>query len=94
MKKSLVMLLVASLLLAGCTELLDSGDGETLKIEVDEEIAIEKLNGVPRIEVLLSDVEFGWEMWGERCRGRDNRNFQCSGSMDQLFGCHRLGRFA
>ena len=43
MKKSLVMFLVATLLLAGCTELADSGDGETMKIDVNEDIAIEKI---------------------------------------------------
>ena len=30
MKKTLALLLVASLLLAGCTELTESDDGETL----------------------------------------------------------------
>ena len=44
MKKTLALLLVASLLLAGCTELSESVDGETLKIEVNDEIAIEKIN--------------------------------------------------
>ena len=44
MKKTLALLLVASLLLAGCTELSESDDGETLKIEVNEDIAIEKIN--------------------------------------------------
>ena len=43
MKKSLVLFLVATLLLAGCTELLDSEDGETKKIEINEDIAIEKI---------------------------------------------------
>lgn len=43
MKKTLAFLLVASLLLAGCTELSESDDGETLNIEVNEEIAIEKI---------------------------------------------------
>jgi hypothetical protein len=43
MKKSIVMFLVATLLLAGCTELTDSGDGETKKIDVNEDIAIEKI---------------------------------------------------
>ena len=43
MKKSLVLFLVATLLLAGCTELLDSEDGETMKIEINEDIAIEKI---------------------------------------------------
>ena len=41
MKKSLVLFLVATLLLAGCTELL--GDEETKSIEINEEIAIEKI---------------------------------------------------
>jgi len=44
MKKSLVLFLVATLLLAGCTELLDSEDGETKKIEINEDIAFEKIN--------------------------------------------------
>ena len=43
MKKTLALLLVASLLLAGCTELSESEDGETLNIEVNEDIAIEKI---------------------------------------------------
>ena len=43
MKKTLALLLVASLLLAGCTELADSDDGETMKIEVDEDVALEKV---------------------------------------------------
>ena len=44
MQKTLVLFLVATLLLAGCTELLDSGDGETKKIEINEDIAFEKIN--------------------------------------------------
>ena len=44
MKKTLALLLVASLLLAGCTELSESDDGETLNIEVNEDIAIEKID--------------------------------------------------
>ena len=44
MQKALVLFLVATLLLAGCTELLDSGDGETKKIEINEDIAFEKIN--------------------------------------------------
>ena len=43
MKKTLALLLVASLLLAGCTELAESEDGETLKIEINEDIAIEEI---------------------------------------------------
>ena len=43
MNKTLVLFLVATLLLAGCTELTESEDGETLKIEVNEDIAIEKI---------------------------------------------------
>ena len=43
MKKTLALLLVASLLLAGCTELSESDDGEALKIEVNEDIAIEEI---------------------------------------------------
>ena len=38
------MFLVATLLLAGCTELLDSGDGETKNIEINEDIALEKID--------------------------------------------------
>jgi Ca2+-binding EF-hand superfamily protein len=44
MKKTLALLLVASLLLAGCTELSESDDGETMKIEVNEDIALEKID--------------------------------------------------
>ena len=44
MKKSITLFLVATLLLAGCTELTDSGDGETLKIDINEDIAFEKIN--------------------------------------------------
>ena len=45
MKKTLALLLVASLLLAGCTELISSDeDDEVKKIEVNEDIAIEKIN--------------------------------------------------
>ena len=44
MKKTFALLLVASLLLAGCTELVSSDDDETKKIEVNEDIAIEKIN--------------------------------------------------
>ena len=44
MKKTLALLLVASLLLAGCTELTESEtDDETLNIVVNEDIAIEKI---------------------------------------------------
>ncbi len=46
MKKTLVLLLVASLLLAGCTELTDAVDEageEILKIDVDEDIALDKV---------------------------------------------------
>ena len=46
MKKTLALLLVASLLLAGCTELTDAVDEageEILNIEVDEDIALEKV---------------------------------------------------
>ena len=46
MKKTLVLLLVASLLLAGCTELTDAVDEageEILNIEVDEDIALDKV---------------------------------------------------
>ena len=46
MKKTLALLLVASLLLAGCTELTDAVDEageEILNIEVDEDIALDKV---------------------------------------------------
>jgi len=44
MNKTLALLLVASLLLAGCTELTESEtDDETLNIVVNEDIAIEKI---------------------------------------------------
>jgi hypothetical protein len=46
MKKTLALLLVASLLLAGCTELTDAVDEageEILNIEVNEDIALEKV---------------------------------------------------
>ena len=44
MNKSIVLLIVASLLLAGCTEMTESEDGETMKIEVNEDVAIEKID--------------------------------------------------
>mgnify|MGYP001605128098 FL=1 len=44
MKKSLVMFLVATLLLAGCTELM-SDDGEKT-VEVNEEVALEKITAI------------------------------------------------
>ncbi len=50
MKKTLALLLVASLLLAGCTELSESDDGETLNIEVNEDIAIEKINDLITVD--------------------------------------------
>ena len=43
MKKTLALLLVASLLLAGCTELTADEGEETLKIIVNDEIAIEEI---------------------------------------------------
>ncbi|MGA0332138.1 MAG: hypothetical protein ACO3NJ_01930 [Candidatus Poseidoniaceae archaeon] len=46
MNKTIALLLVASLLLAGCTELTDAVDEageEILKIDVDEDIALEKV---------------------------------------------------
>ena len=43
MKKTLALLLVASLLLAGCTELTANEGEENLKIIVNEEIAIEEI---------------------------------------------------
>ncbi|MBL6890180.1 MAG: hypothetical protein ISR25_06790, partial [Candidatus Poseidoniaceae archaeon] len=47
MKKTLALLFVASLLLAGCTELTESTDeagDEILNIDVNEEIALEKID--------------------------------------------------
>ena len=56
MKKTLVMFLVASLLLAGCTELTSSDDGETMNIEVNEDIALEKINDFVTVD---EDESFG-----------------------------------
>ena len=59
MKKTLVLLLVASLLLAGCTELISSDDDEVKKIEVNEDIAIEKINDFITVD---EDESFGITM--------------------------------
>ena len=60
MKKALALLLVASLLLAGCTELISSDeDDEVKKIEVNEDIAIEKINDLITVE---EDESFGITM--------------------------------
>ena len=59
MKKTLALLLVASLLLAGCTELAESDDGETLKIEVNEDIAIEEIKDFMTVD---EDESFGITM--------------------------------
>jgi len=59
MKKTLALLLVASLLLAGCTELAESDDGETLKIEVNEDIAIEEIKDFITVD---EDESFGITM--------------------------------
>ena len=59
MKKTLALLLVASLLLAGCTELSESDDGETLKIEVNEDIAIEEIKDFMTVD---EDESFGITM--------------------------------
>ena len=59
MKKTLALLLVASLLLAGCTELSESDDGETLNIEVNEDIAIEAINDFMTVD---EDESFGITM--------------------------------
>ena len=56
MKKTFALLLVASLLLAGCTELVSSDDDETKKIEVNEDIAIEKINDFVTVD---EDESFG-----------------------------------
>ena len=62
MKKTLALLLVASLLLAGCTELAESDDGETLKIEVNEDIAIEEIKDFITVD---EDESFGITMMYE-----------------------------
>jgi len=54
MNKALALLIVASLLLAGCTELAESDDGETLNIEIDEEIALEKINDFVTVDTTES----------------------------------------
>ena len=60
MKKTLALLLVASLLLAGCTELISSDeDDEVKKIEVNEDIAIEKINDFITVD---EDESFGITM--------------------------------
>ena len=60
MKKTLALLLVASLLLAGCTELISSDeDDEVKKIEVNEDIAIEKINDLITVD---EDESFGITM--------------------------------
>ena len=59
MKKTLALLLVASLLLAGCTELSESDDGEALKIEVNEDIAIEEIKDFMTVD---EDESFGITM--------------------------------
>ncbi|CAI8320856.1 MAG: Uncharacterised protein [Candidatus Poseidoniaceae archaeon] len=59
MKKTLALLLVASLLLAGCTELSESDDGETLNIEVNEDIAIEEIKDFMTVD---EDESFGITM--------------------------------
>ena len=55
MKKTLVMFLVASLLLAGCTELA-SDDGETI-VEVNEEVALEKI-----LDIVNPSDDSSWGM--------------------------------
>ena len=60
MKKTLALLLVASLLLAGCTELISSDeDDEVKKIEVNEEIALEEIADFITID---ADESFGITM--------------------------------
>ena len=59
MKKTLALLLVASLLLAGCTELSESDDGEALKIEVNEDVAIEEIKDFMTVD---EDESFGITM--------------------------------
>ena len=55
MKKSLVLFLVATLLLAGCTELM-SDDGETT-VEVNEEVALEKI-----LDIVNPSEDSSWGM--------------------------------
>jgi len=62
MNKSLALLIVASLLLAGCTELTTNEDGETMNIEVNEDIAIEKINDFMTVD---EDESFGITMMYE-----------------------------
>ena len=62
MNKSLALLIVASLLLAGCTELTANEDGETMNIEVNEDIAIEKINDFMTVD---EDESFGITMMFE-----------------------------
>ena len=73
MKKTLALLLVASLLLAGCTELTESTDeagDEILKIDVNEEIALEKIDEFLTVD---EDESFGitiiYEMDGSMMEG-------------------------
>ena len=54
MNKALALLIVASLLLAGCTELTSSDDGETMNIEVNEDIALEKINDFVTVDTTES----------------------------------------
>ena len=59
MKKTLALLFVASLLLAGCTELTESTDeagDEILNIDVNEEIALEKIDEFLTVD---EDESFG-----------------------------------
>ncbi len=61
MNKALALLLAASLLLAGCTEISvdDTGLTDDIKIEINEELALEKLDEL----VTIDDGEsFGMEM--------------------------------
>ena len=62
MNKSLALLIVASLLLAGCTELTSNEDGETMNIEVNEDIAIDKINDFMTVD---EDEFFGITMMYE-----------------------------
>ena len=62
MNKSLALLIVASLLLAGCTELTSNEDGETMNIEVNEDIAIDKINDFMTVD---EDESFGITMMYE-----------------------------
>jgi hypothetical protein len=87
MKKSLVMFLVATLLLAGCTELLDSGDGETKNIEVNEDIALEKIDDFMTVD---EGESFGITMMYDMDPAMMGMDEACSKHW-RFRGCHHNG---